>query len=109
MESKCSRSPKSAVIQMASEDSGVSEAIVGSVYKALEKQVNQMVLNGHSVYWPGIGYISLGIHAKAVKNKDNVSANLIRTVRLRLRLADELKEELKDTALEVDYIDDGEA
>lgn len=96
------------VVRMASEDSGVSEAIIGSVYTALEKQINQMVCNGHTVYWPGIGYLRLGLSARAVQNKENVSTNLVRRVKLTLQPAAELRDALKEAHFEIAYIDDGD-
>jgi len=99
---------KKTVVNMASADTGVSKAVLTGFYNALEKQVEQMVCNGHTIYWPGIGYLRLAINAKAVAAKENISANLIRRVKLQLRPSDELRDELKSVNFEVVDIDDGE-
>ena len=68
---------------------------------ALEKQVEQLVCNGHSVELGPLGTLRFGIRCKAVENPEDVSVDLIRRRRLLLTPSVELKEAMRKVNVEI--------
>lgn len=89
------------MIQLMSQDSGITESQVYMACQALKKQFQQMLLRGHSLQLGDIGYVRFSISAKSVKNKENVSASLVRGCRVLLRASGELREALQNVGFNV--------
>ena len=94
------------LIEMAAGDAGMQEAQIASAYLATVKQIEQLVLNGHSVRLGKIGVISLGIKAKAVEKKEDISAGNVKSVRLKLKPSSYLKQRIEDINFTTMVLDD---
>lgn len=92
------------MIELMSDDSGITRAQVYQANQALKKQFIQMLLRGHSLQVGDIGYVRIGISAKTVKNKENVSANLIRNSRILLKTSPRLRNSLRNIGFAVSEV-----
>jgi len=61
---------KSALAEMMATDTGLPKGVVLAVWAAVEKQMVQMVMNGHGINIDGLGIFAPDINAKAVENKE---------------------------------------
>lgn len=84
------------LIEMAAHDAGIQETQIAAAYLATVKQIEQLVLNGHSVRLGKIGILSLGVKAKAVEKKDDISVGNVKTVRLMLKPSTYLRQKIED-------------
>ena len=60
---------------------------------------------GHSVALPGLGTMRFGLRAKSVEDVNDVKSSLISTRRIIFTPAVDLKDELKNTAVQITCID----
>ena len=95
------------VAEHASADTGVNLGTIRATGYALAHQIKQMLMNGHAVEFPGLGFFYLALSAKVTENAEDVSADLIRRKRIRFRLKDELQTELQ-RRVKVDIVVDDE-
>ena len=61
---------------------------------------------GHSVPLPGLGTMRFGVRSKAVEKLEDVKANLITTRRIVFTPSVEVKDELKNTAIQITCLDE---
>ncbi|MBQ9640472.1 MAG: hypothetical protein IJV06_02800 [Bacteroidaceae bacterium] len=87
-------------LEHAAADTGISEAVLSGVARAICHQLKQMLLNGHSVEFPGVGYFRFGINAKAVENAEDVSADLVKRRKILFVLNADMQERLRRVSVE---------
>ena len=75
------------LVKHVSADSGMSEAACEGAIRSIMKQVEEMVLNGHTIYIKQLGTLKMGISAKAPLTSDEAGAKQIRRRRLQSRFA----------------------
>ena len=77
------------------------------LYTALnqEKVIKAWATEGHSVAIPGLGTMRFGLRSKAVDKVEDVKAGLISTRRIIFTPSVALKDELKNTAIQITCID----
>lgn len=59
---------KAALAEMMATDTGLPKGVVLAVWAAVEKQMIQMVMNGHGINLDGLGIFAPDINAHAVEN-----------------------------------------
>lgn len=59
---------KAALAEMMATDTGLPKGVILAVWAAVEKQMVQMVMNGHGIDLDGLGIFAPDINAKAVNN-----------------------------------------
>ena len=64
-----------------------------------------MDIEGHSVALPGLGSMRFGLRAKSVAKVEDVKTGLITTRRIIFTPAQDLKDELADTAIQITCYD----
>ena len=69
------------------------------------KVIKAWATEGHSVALPGLGTMRFGLRAKAVEDVNDVKASLIKTRRIIFTPAQDLKDELKETAIQITCYD----
>ncbi len=79
------------LLEYASADSGVTKAqLIGSIY-AFFKQVEQMLLNGHTIQMGDLGYLYLGAKTKASDTEKEAGVNSICNLLVRFRQSAKLR------------------
>ncbi len=91
-------------------DSGMSEASVEGALRSILKQVEEMVLNGHTIYIKEFGTLKVSISAKTTLQRDGDTkpdgtkvvpgANAVYRRRLLYYPSERIKEEIENTTLE---------
>ena len=69
------------------------------------KVIKAWATEGHSVALPGLGTMRFGLRAKSVVKVEEVKAGLITSRRIIFTPAQDLKDELKDTAIQITCYD----
>jgi len=69
------------------------------------KVIKAWATEGHSVALPGLGTMRFGLRAKSVEKVEEVKAGLITSRRIIFTPAQDLKDELKDTAIQITCYD----
>ena len=93
------------VIKEAALRSGVTEGVMQACWDGAGKVIKAWATEGHSVALPGLGTMRFGLCAKAVENVNDVKTSLIKTRRIIFTPAQDLKDELKDTAIQITCYD----
>ena len=93
------------VIKEAALRSGVTEGVMQACWDGAGKVIKAWATEGHSVALPGLGTMRFGLRAKAVENVNDVKTSLIKTRRIIFTPAQDLKDELKDTAIQITCYD----
>ena len=93
------------VIKEAALRSGVTEGVMQACWDGAGKVIKAWATEGHSVALPGLGTMRFGLRAKAVEDVNDVKASLIKTRRIIFTPTQELKDELKDTAIQITCYD----
>ena len=93
------------VINEAAIRSGVNEGVMRACWDGAGKVIKAWATEGHSVALPGLGTMRFGLRAKAVEDVNDVKASLIKTRRIIFTPTQELKDELKDTAIQITCYD----
>jgi predicted histone-like DNA-binding protein len=94
------------LVDHAAEDSNVPKAQLRASAEALMLQAKELMLNGHTIEFKPLGFLRFSISCKAVKNKENVSANLVRTRRVIFRPSTRLKAEMRRVNFTTTIVDD---
>lgn len=97
-----SRIPSEEVIQHASRASGIPEPIMGAAFSAIAIQVEELVLNGHSVSLGNLGTLRMGVSCKAAKTAEDVSSTNVRVRRILLTPSVALKAKLNQVNIETE-------
>ena len=95
----------SKVIEEAAVRSGLSRGVIQASWDALGKVLTAWVVEGHSVPFPGVGTMRFGVRAKSVANVEDVATSLITTRRVIFTPSTEIKNELKETSIQITCYD----
>ena len=93
------------VIKEAAQRSGVMEGVMKACWDAAGQVIKAWATEGHSVAIPGLGTMRFGLRSKAVDKVEDVKAGLISTRRIIFTPSVALKDELKNTAIQITCID----
>ena len=93
------------VIKEAALRSGVTEGVMQACWDGAGKVIKAWATEGHSVALPGLGTMRFGLRAKSVGKVEDVKAGLITTRRIIFTPAQDLKDELKDPAIQITCYD----
>ena len=93
------------VIREAALRSGVSQGVMQACWDAAGEVIKAWATEGHSVALPGLGTMRFGLSASTVADVADVKTGLIRTRRIIFTPDTELKQELRDTAVQITCYD----
>ena len=93
------------VIKEAALRSGVSQGVMQACWDAAGEVIKAWATEGHSVALPGLGSMRFGLNAKAVENVNKVSSGLISSRKIIFVPNVELKDELKNTSINITCYD----
>ena len=93
------------VIKEAALRSGVSRGVMQACWDAAGEVMKAWATEGHSVALPGLGSMRFGLRSKAVEKVEDVKTGLIETRRIIFTPDVDLKDELKNTAIQITCID----
>ena len=93
------------VIKEAALRSGVSQGVMQACWDAAGEVIKAWATEGHSVALPGLGTMRFGLRSKAVENVNDVKTKLITTRRIIFTPDVDLKDELKNTAIQITCYD----
>lgn len=87
------------LIRHASSDSGISEAMVAAAFYAIEKQVNELLLNGHSIELGNVGTLRFGVKCKIAATADAVGVENVKVRKILFTPSTSLKASIKAVKL----------
>ena len=93
------------VFQEAATHSGISSGVIKAAWDAAGEVIRTWATEGHSVPLPGLGTMRFGVRSKAVDNLEDVKTGLITTRRIIFTPNAEVKDELKNTAIQITCLD----
>ena len=93
------------VIKEAALRSGVSRGVMQACWDAAGEVIKAWATEGHSVALPGLGSMRFGLRSKAVEKVEDMKTGLIETRRIIFTPDVDLKDELKNTAIQITCID----
>lgn len=96
---------KEKVIREAALRSGVSEGIMHACWDAAGEVIKAWATEGHSVALPGLGSMRFTVRSKAVADVNEVKTNLIKSRRIVFIPAQEVKDELAKTSIQITCYD----
>ena len=94
------------VFSEASTHSGISAGVIKAAWDAAGKVLRTWATEGHSVPLPGLGTMRFGVRSKAVEKLEDVKTNLISVRRIVFTPSVEVKDELKNTAIQITCLDE---
>ena len=94
------------VFQEAATHSGISSGVIKAAWDAAGEVIRTWATEGHSVPLPGLGTIRFGVRSKAVEDLEDVKTGLITTRRIVFTPNVEVKEELKNTSIQITCLDE---
>ena len=94
------------VFQEASTHSGISAGVIKAAWDAAGEVIRTWATEGHSVPLPGLGTMRFGVRSKAVEKLEDVKAGLITTRRIVFTPSVDVKDELKNTAIQITCLDE---
>ena len=94
------------VIKEAAMRSGVSKGVIKAAWDAAGEVIRTWATEGHSVPLPGLGTMRFGVRSKAVEELEDVKAGLITTRRIVFTPSVDVKDELKNTAIQITCLDE---
>ena len=96
---------KEKVIREAALRSGVSEGVMHACWDAAGEVIKAWATEGHSVALPGLGSMRFTVRSKAVADVNDVKTSLIKSRRIVFIPAQELKDELAKTSIQITCYD----
>ncbi len=93
------------VIREAALRSGVSQGVMQACWDAAGEVIKAWATEGHSVALPGLGTMRFGLRSKAVEDVNDVKTKLITTRRIIFTPDVDLKDELKNTSIQITCYD----
>ena len=93
------------VIKEAALRSGVSQGVMQACWDAAGEVIKAWATEGHSVALPGLGTMRFGLRSKSVEKVEDVKSSLITTRRIIFTPDVDLKDELKNTAVQITCFD----
>ena len=96
---------QSKVIQEAALRSGISKGSMSAAWDAIGEVIKAWATEGHSVAIPGLGTMRFGVNAQSVADVNQVSSNLITTRKVIFTPSVDIKQELRNTAINITCYD----
>ena len=93
------------VIREAALRSGVSQGVMKACWDAAGEVIKAWATEGHAVALPGLGSMRFGLRSKSVEKVEDVKTGLITSRRIIFTPSVDLKDELKNTAIQITCID----
>ena len=93
------------VIKEAALRSGVNQGVMQACWDAAGEVIKAWATEGHSVELPGLGTRRFGLRAKSCENVNEVKTSLITSRRIIFTPNSDLKDELKNTAVQITCYD----
>ena len=94
------------VFAEASTHSGISAGVIKAAWDAAGEVIRTWATEGHSVPLPGLGTMRFGVRSKAVEKLEDVKTNLISVRRIIFTPNVDLKDELKNTSIQITCLDE---
>ena len=94
------------VIKEAASRSGVMEGVMQACWNAAGEVIKAWATEGHSVPLPGLRTMRFGVRSKAVEDLEDVKTGLITTRRIVFTPSVDVKDELKNTAIQITCLDE---
>ena len=94
------------VFAEAATHSGISAGVIKAAWDAAGEVIRTWATEGHSVPLPGLGTMRFGVRSKAVENLEDVKSSLISVRRILFTPNVEVKEELKNTSIQITCLDE---
>jgi len=94
------------VFAEAATHSGISSGIIKAAWDAAGEVIRTWATEGHSVPLPGLGTMRFGVRSKSVENLEDVKTGLITTRRIVFTPNIEVKDELKNTSIQITCLDE---
>ena len=94
------------VFQEAATHSGISAGVIKAAWDAAGEVIRTWATEGHSVPLPGLGTMRFGVRSKAVEDLEDVKTGLIETRRILFTPNVDLKDELKNTSIQITCLDE---
>ena len=94
------------VFRDAATRSGISAGVIKAAWDAAGEVIRTWATEGHSVPLPGLGTMRFGVRSKAVEDLDEVKTGLITTRRIVFTPSVDVKDELKNTAIQITCLDE---
>ena len=94
------------VFAEASTHSGISAGVIKAAWDAAGEVLRTWATEGHSIPLPGLGTMRFGVRSKAVENLEDVKTSLISTRRIIFTPSVEVKDELKNTSIQITCLDE---
>jgi len=94
------------VFAEASTHSGISAGVIKAAWDAAGEVLKTWATEGHSIPLPGLGTMRFGVRSKAVEKLEDVKTNLITVRRIVFTPNVDLKDELKNTSIQITCLDE---
>jgi predicted histone-like DNA-binding protein len=94
------------VFAEAATHSGISAGVIKAAWDAAGAVIRTWATEGHSIPIPGLGTMRFGVRSKAVEKLDDVKSALITSRRIVFTPSVDVKEELKNTAIQITCLDE---
>ena len=94
------------VFAEAATHSGISSGVIKAAWDAAGEVIRTWATEGHSVPLPGLGTMRFGVRSKSVENLEDVKTGLITTRRIVFTPNIEVKDELKNTSIQISCLDE---
>ena len=94
------------VFAEAATHSGISAGVIKAAWDAAGEVIRTWATEGHSIPIPGLGTMRFGVRAKAVENLEDVKTNLISVRRIIFTPNTDVKDELKNTSIQITCLDE---
>ena len=94
------------VIREAALRSGVSQGVMQACWDAAGEVIKAWATEGHSVALPGLGTMRFGLRSKSVDDVNKVKTGLITSRRIIFTPDVDLKDELKNTSIQINCLDE---
>ena len=94
------------VFSEASTHSGINAGVIKAACDAAGEVIRTWATEGHSVPLPGLGTMRFGVRSKAVEELDDVKTSLITTRRIVFTPSVDVKDELKNTSIQITCLDE---
>ena len=72
-----SKIPTNELVEHASRASGIPAPIMSASFSAIATQVEELLMNGHSIQLGNLGTMRMSVSCKAVENYDDISSMCI--------------------------------
>ena len=94
------------VFAEAATHSGISAGVIKAAWDAAGEVIRTWATEGHSIPLPGLGTMRFGVRSKAVEKLEDVKANLISVRRIIFTPNIDVKDELKNTSIQITCLDE---